>query len=88
MSSPVSPVTSVQHDASPVQVQAKPPQQKPQTTNNDTVEISSAAKAARTAAEERTESHAETAREAARGDQQAQRLLNAQQAAAKAYKKK
>jgi len=85
MSTPVSLVTTVQHDAAPVQAHAKPPQEKPQTTHNDTVEISSAAKSA---AQERTETHAETVREATRGDQQAQRLLNAQQAAAKAYSKK
>ena len=83
MSTPVSPVTSVQHDAPPVQVQAKPPQHKPQTTNNDTVEISSAA---RSASAQKPESHAQqTKHEAA--VQQSKHQASAQQAAAKAYKK-
>ncbi len=83
MSTPVSSVTALPHDAPPVQVQAKPLRGKPQTTNSDMVEISSAAKSA---AARKLETRVETKRKAT-GHEQAEHLLSAQHAAAKAYKK-
>ncbi len=68
----------------PTPVNQKPTQSKPQpATTTDTVQISSSAQAALTALQEATETPAQTAKEAAGGDHQAQKLL-AKAAAAKA----
>jgi len=74
---------SAVNQTSSTQTQAAAPEAKPAATKaqqlpNDTVTISSAAKAA---AQELTETHVQTAQEAARGDLQAKRLLARESAA-------
>lgn len=67
----------------PTPVNQKSTQPKPQPAAADTVQISSSAQAALAAFQEAAETPAQTAKEAGRGDHQAQRLL-AKAAAAKA----
>ena len=65
-------VTAVASNAAVKPVNKEAPQSKPQPTATDTVQISSAGKAA---LQEATETPAQTAQEASKGDAQAQRKL-------------
>jgi hypothetical protein len=82
MISPVNSVTQTQPavNSTPVKQQPAQPAATPQPVATDTVKISSAALAA---FQEATETSVQTAKEAGKGDVQAQRLL-AREAAAKA----
>ena len=80
MISPVRSATQTQPVVHSTPVNQKPPQSKPQPAATDHVQISNAALAA---FQEVTELPAQTAREAGKGDHQAQRLL-AKEAAARA----
>jgi hypothetical protein len=77
MSDPVGSVTQTQAVAQAADVRAKAPDPPPQPVPSDTVQLSSAARAA---LQEAAETPAQTAKEAAAGDLQAKRLL-ARQAA-------
>ena len=80
MIKPVASAIQAQPSVSSTPVKQQPAQPKPQPVAADTVNISSAALAA---FQEATETSVQTAKEAAKGDRQAQRLL-AKEAAAKA----
>jgi hypothetical protein len=80
MIKPVASAIQAQPSVSSTPVEQQPAQAKPQPVAADTVNISSAALAA---FQEATETSVQTAKEAAKGDRQAQRLL-AKEAAAKA----
>jgi len=80
----ISNVTSAQAAAVPAPVTPKAPAPKPQAAVTDTVTISAAGQ---TAAQEARETPAQTAIEASKGDQQAQRLLTKEAAAKAAYER-
>jgi hypothetical protein len=80
----VSNATQAQAAAVPTPVTPKTPAPKPQTIATDIVTITNAAQ---TAAQEAVETPAQTAIEASKGDQQAQRLLSKEALAKAAYEK-
>lgn len=83
----VSPIAQASQPPAPPQAataaRQSSPQAKPQPAPADTVQLSQAALASRAISQEVSETHAQTAKEAAGGDNQARRLLAKELAAEK-----